>query len=130
MRVVIIKRLTSQRRKTVLLLGLFALMASVGLFGLLRPAGQAQAATGINQQINFQGRLLTPNGATVADAAGPTSGYNVEFKIYQDGTGCVSGGSSPCGGTLLWTEDDINYNSNGISVRNGYFSVMLGAVCP
>lgn len=44
------------------------------------------AATGINQQLNFQGRLLNAQGAVVVDGY-----YNVQFKIYQDGTGAVAG---------------------------------------
>ncbi len=81
------------------------------------------AATGINQQINFQGRLLNAAGAVVADGT-----YNMEFKIYQDGTGTVAGNP---GGFLKWTEDWV-YGSgspdNRVTVRNGYFSVALGSV--
>ena len=83
----------------------------------------AAAAVGINQQINFQGRLLTASGAVVPDGV-----YNMRFKIYQDGTGCVSTGSSPCGGTLKWTETWQNSNSQGIVVKNGYFSLALGSI--
>lgn len=83
-----------------------------------------QAATGINSQLNFQGRLLNGQGAIVADG-----NYNIQFKIYQDGTGCVSSGSAPCGGTLLWTEIWQNSNSQGVAVANGYFSVQLGSLC-
>lgn len=86
-------------------------------------APSAEAAAGINQQINFQGRLLNAAGAVV-----PDGNYNMEFKIYQDGTGCVSTGSSPCGGTLKWTETRQNSNSQGVTVKNGYFSVALGSV--
>lgn len=85
-------------------------------------APPAHAATGINKQINYQARLLNSAGATV-----PDGNYNLEFKIYQDGNGCVGGGSSPCSGTLKWTEDWLNNNSQGVTVTNGYFSVMLGA---
>ncbi len=84
---------------------------------------KAQAATGINQQLNYQGRLLNAAGAVVPDGT-----YNMEFKIYQDGTGCVSGGSAPCGGTLKWTETDTG--ANKVTVINGFFSVQLGAVNP
>ncbi|HSX02709.1 MAG TPA: hypothetical protein VLI05_05360, partial [Candidatus Saccharimonadia bacterium] len=52
----------------------------------LSPSPPLHAATGINQQINFQGRLLNAAGAVVADGT-----YNMEFKIYQDGTGTVAG---------------------------------------
>jgi len=84
-------------------------------------SSNVRAASGINQQLNFQGRLLDNTGAVVADGS-----YNMEFKIYQDGTGCVSGGTSPCGGTLKWTEDWVQ--TNRVSVKNGYFSVNLGSI--
>lgn len=97
-------------------------MVVIGLFGFMLPTPSAHAATGINKQINYQARLLNSAGATVPDGT-----YNLEFKIYQDGNGCVGGGSSPCSGTLKWTEDWLNNNSQGVTVTNGYFSVMLGA---
>jgi hypothetical protein len=87
-------------------------------------AAPARAAAGINQQINFQGRLLNSQGATVPDGF-----YNIEFKIYQDGDGQSAGDTtgSPAG-SLKWTEDHINNNSQGVTVKNGYFSVQLGSV--
>ncbi|HUC19895.1 MAG TPA: hypothetical protein VMR98_00150, partial [Candidatus Polarisedimenticolaceae bacterium] len=100
--------------------GLFVALLGFQVGGL---APEVRAAAGINQQINFQARLLNAQGATV-----PDGNYNIQFKIYQDGTGCVSGGSSPCGGTLLWTESWLNNNTQGITVKNGYFSVNLGAI--
>lgn len=81
----------------------------------------ATAIAGVNEQINYQARLLTNTGAVVPDGT-----YNLEFKIYQDGTGCVSGGSSPCSGTLKWTE--TRTGSNKVTVTNGYFTVQLGSV--
>lgn len=84
------------------------------------------AGEGINQQINFQGRLLTAEGATVPDGF-----YNIEFKIYQDGDGQSVGNvtGSPVG-VLKWTEDHLNANSQGVMVKNGYLSVQLGSVNP
>ncbi len=93
------------------------------MFGFVRQSPRVQAAAGINQQINYQARLLNSQGATVPDGT-----YNMEFKIYQDGNGCVSGGSSPCSGTLKWTETRQNISSQGVTVTNGYFSVNLGSV--
>lgn len=81
----------------------------------------AQAA--INEQINYQGRLLDNTGGVVADG-----NYNMRFKIYQDGNGCVGGGSSPCGGSLEWTETRQNSASQGVVVKNGYYSVNLGSI--
>ena len=101
-------------------------LAALGLIvvGGLWPASSPAAATaGINQTINFQGRLLNAAGAVVPDGV-----YNMRFKIYQDGTGCVSTGSSPCGGTLMWTETRENVASQGVTVKNGYFSLALGSV--
>ncbi len=74
-------------------------------------------ATGVNEQVNYQGRLLTNTGAVVPDGT-----YNMEFKIYQDGNGVLGGGDE----TLEWTE--TRTSGNKVTVKNGYFSVYLGAV--
>ena len=99
------------------LIGLPLVLASV----FVAPQ-ETRAVAGINETINFQGRLFNAQGATVADGD-----YNIEFKLYQDGTGDTAGNPS---GTLLWTEDHLNNDGNGISVRNGYLSVDLGSVTP
>lgn len=97
----------------------------LAVFGLTNFA-TAQAATGINQTIEFQGRLLNSQGATVPDGY-----YNIEFKIYENGDGQSAGDTtgSPAG-SLLWTEDYLNYNSQGVKVVNGFFSVDLGSINP
>jgi hypothetical protein len=95
-----------------------------GAFFLTTPA---HAAPGINQQVNFQGRLLTSQGATVPDGY-----YNMEFKIYQDGDGQSVGDTtgSPAG-TLKWTEDYLNTGSGqAVEVKNGFMSVQLGSITP
>ncbi len=86
---------------------------------LIANSTPTRAATGINEQINFQGRLLNAAGATVADG-----NYNMQFKIYQDGDGVPGGGDE----TLKWTESWLNNSSQGVSVKNGYFSVQLGSI--
>ena len=80
------------------------------------------AAPGINHQLNFQGRLLNAQGATAPDGY-----YNVQFKIYQDGTGAAVGNPD---GTLKWTESWLNNDSHGVRVVNGYISVQLGSITP
>ncbi|HEX5456376.1 MAG TPA: carbohydrate binding domain-containing protein [Candidatus Saccharimonadales bacterium] len=102
-----------------LLLGVFSLL-------ILIFTTPASAASGINQEINFQGRLLNSQGAVVADGY-----YNIEFKIYQDGDGQTAGDTtgSPSG-ALKWTEDYLNANGNGVEVRNGFLSVQLGSITP
>jgi hypothetical protein len=86
----------------------------VGIFLITRTA---LAATGINEQINFQGRLLDSTGAVVADGS-----YNMKLRIYQDGDGALGGGDE----TLKWTE--TRESGNKVLVKNGYFSVYLGSV--
>ena len=95
-----------------LLVGVFMVVLSV--------APKAHAAT--NQQMNFQGRLLNAQGAVVPDGF-----YNIQFKIYQDGTGTTAGNP---GGTLEWTEDWLNSGGKGVQVVNGYMSVQLGSINP
>ena len=83
----------------------------------------SHAAPGVNQTLSFQGRLLSATGGVVPDGY-----YNMQFKIYQDGTGTVAGNS---GGTLEWTENYVNNGgTSGVQVKNGYFSVELGTVSP
>lgn len=105
---------------------LFLLCTLLGvLFALITPVSHpTEAATGINQTVNFQGRLLTSSGATVPDGY-----YNLQFKIYQDGDGLSAGNTtgSPTG-TLKWTENYLNQASQGVRVQNGYMSVQLGSI--
>ncbi len=107
----VLKRLIT----SALLLGVFVVSAN-------HFVAPAQAVAGINSQINFQGRLLNASGAPVADG-----NYNMQFKIYQDGTGTAAGNP---GGTLKWTESYMNSASTGITVKNGYVSAQLGSITP
>ena len=68
---------------------------------------KAYAASGINKQINFQGKLVDNNGLNVADST-----YTVVFSLYT-----VSSG-----GSAAWTESD------SVTTSNGVFQVALGAV--
>lgn len=87
---------------------------------------KTHAVAGINQQLNFQGRLLNSQGATVPDGY-----YNMQFKIYQDGDGQSVGDTTGTpAGTLKWTESYLNANSQGVMVKNGYMSVNLGSITP
>lgn len=103
----------------------YVLLASLFVSSfLLSTPRQVEAAPGINQQLNFQGRLLTAQGATVPDGL-----YNIQFKIYQDGDGLSVGNTtgSPAG-SLKWTENHLNANGKGVVVKNGYLSVQLGSI--
>ena len=81
------------------------------------------AAPGVNKTVSYQGRLLTKTGSPVPDGY-----YNIQFKIYQDGTGTQANNT---GGTLEWTENYTNNGgNNGVFVKNGYLSVDLGSKNP
>src|SRR6476661_1383276 len=100
------------------------LVSALVLSGLFTASHQAHAAAGINGQLNFQGRLLNAQGATV-----PDGNYNIQFKIYQDGDGLTAGNTtgSPAG-SLKWTESWLNANGKGVQVKNGFMSVQLGSI--
>lgn len=85
-------------------------------FSLIFNAAKAQATTGVNPQISFQGKVVRSDSTNITDGT-----YNVEFKIYQDGTGTG-------GGTLKWTEDRLVSSSNGVNLSSGTFQVNLGSV--
>ena len=68
------------------------------------------ALADVPPMINYQGKLLTPTGASVADTA-----CVMQFAIYD----------APTGGTLLWTE-----TNNAVQVKKGLFSLLLGGISP
>ncbi len=84
----------------------------------------ALAAPNVTKTIGFQGRLLNAAGVPVPDGY-----YNVQFKLYEGGTGTEAGNP---GGTLKWTETHINDGQadGGVQVKNGFLAVDLGAVTP
>ena len=86
------------QRRTLQIAGL--LMLSVALITTLFLSVVTNAAPGINKTISFQGRLLSTQGTPVPDGY-----YNIQFKIYQDGSGTTAGNPN---GTLKWTETRIN----------------------
>lgn len=72
----------------------------------------AQAAIGINRQINFQGKLVNnPLSTNVSDTS-----YTVIFTLYDD----PDAGQ----GTVLWTE------TQSVTTVDGIFRVALGSVTP
>lgn len=69
------------------------------------------AATGINENIHFQGKIVNANGTNVADGD-----YDFIFKIYTVDTG----------GVAVWTESRTA--ADQVTVTDGIFSVDLGSV--
>lgn len=110
-----------KQRHVLRIAGLLSLC--VALITTLLFADVSRAQAGINRTLSFQGRLLNSSGGVVADGH-----YNIQFKIYQDGTGTTAGNP---GGTLKWTESYVNNGgTSGVEVKNGYFSVALGSNNP
>jgi hypothetical protein len=100
--------------KTIIALFL-TLMLAVLVFGYAKTP-TASAATGINHQINFQGKLVNANGTNVTNGT-----YNLEFKLWDAGSA----------GANLWTEDRIGNAGapdNRVTVTNGVFQVNLGSI--
>ncbi len=86
-----------------------ALMTIMG--GFLLFTSQVSAATGINKQINFQGKVVNADGTNVANG-----NYDFVFKLYSVDTA----------GTAIWTE--TRTGGNQVTVTDGVFQVNLGSV--
>lgn len=114
---------TSFKRRHVL--QLVALVTMIVVFITMTIfARVAFASPSTNKTINFQARLLSASGAVVPDGH-----YNIQFKIYQGGSGAAVGNPD---GSLKWTETYVNGGdpTGGVQVKNGYLSVNLGSVNP
>ena len=110
-----------KRRSVLLTAGILTLCAALITTLFFANISYAQQST--TRTLNFQGRLQSSSGAVVPDGH-----YNMQFKIYQGGTGTSAGNP---GGTLKWTETYINNGgTDGIEVKNGFFSVSLGSNNP
>lgn len=87
---------------------LAALAAAIFICSLSQPTF---AATGINRQINFQGKVVNSDGTNVANG-----NYDFEFKLYTVGSG----------GSPIWTE--TRTGGNQVTVTDGIFQVSLGSI--
>src|SRR6185437_3263442 len=100
----------SRWEKSMLSKKFLALVVIVGVFSSVAFSpffvSSAHANT-INGQINFQGKLVNPDGTNVADST-----YTVVFSLYNLSSG----------GTAIWTESD------SVTTSGGVFQVALGAV--
>jgi len=107
-------------RRSLVLLMLALTTLTVAFTTTLIFAHASHAVANTNKTINFQGRLLTAGGAVV-----PDGNYNIQFKIYQGGSGKLAGNPD---GSLKWTENYVNANSTGVEVKDGFLSVNLGSI--
>lgn len=81
------------------------------LFAIIFAHTPIFAATGINEQIHFQGKIVNADGTNVTNGA-----YDFIFKIYTVDTA----------GTAIWTE--TRTSGDQVTVTDGIFSVNLGSV--
>lgn len=108
------------RLRTLRSVGLLSLIVAVITTVFLAFPTSALSTT---KTVSFQGRILSISGAVVPDGT-----YNVQFKIYEGGTGTSAGNPN---GTLKWTETYINNGgTSGVQIRNGFLSVELGSQSP
>jgi len=64
-------------------------LVGLGIFG----AGTASATSGINQEMSFEGKIVTSAGLNIPDGT-----YNMEFRIY---TGCSNEPTNSTGCTAM-----------------------------
>jgi len=95
-------------------------VAGILLCGFVHPV-RIDAATGINQEMSFEGKIVTSSGQNIPDGT-----YNMEFRIY---TGCTNEPTGSTGCTPVWTEDYLNNNSQGVTFTSGTYQVNLGSIC-
>lgn len=82
----------------------------VGFMLLASFSSKVQAAEGIRETINFQGKVVNADGTNVADGS-----YDVVFNLYTVSTA----------GSTAWTET-WNSGSSQVAVVDGVFQVELG----
>ncbi len=112
------QRRLSSRVRAVYIWLMAPLLGFAVFLAVLTPT--AQAATS-STYLNFQARILGTSGTIV-----PDGNYNIDFKIYNADS--TTGSVGTCSGACLWEETRKNFNSQGVQVINGYFSVNLGSV--
>ena len=86
----------------------------IALLGGFLPFSSVLAATGINKQINFQGKVVNTDGTNVSNAS-----YNFLFCIYNTAsptTPCTSGADNDA----IWRE------SKSLTTADGIFQTNLG----
>ncbi len=88
----------------------------VAIVGGMVTTRVASAATGINPELSFEGKVVNSSGINIADGT-----YNMEFKIY-------AGGTATGGGTLDWTEDWLVSAGKGVTFTSGTFQANLGSI--
>ncbi len=96
---------------------MFVFLITAAAYALGMAVPKAQAAFGINKQINYQGKLMDGSGQPVGDGI-----YQMQFKLYNQASG----------GSHIWSASTTNGLPTGtpadvaVNVQNGLFTVLLG----
>ncbi|MDD5397231.1 MAG: hypothetical protein PHW24_04205, partial [Candidatus Moranbacteria bacterium] len=92
---------------------LVVLFLAILIGGVFLLGNFSQAATGINKQINYQGKLTDASGVAVADG-----NYSMKISLYTVASA----------GTPIWTARGTTGapTARTVAVANGIFSIMLG----
>lgn len=88
---------------------MYALAALILFMSTFSVASFAEAAAGINRQVNFQGKVVNTDGTNVANGS-----YTFLFCLYTTGspvTACTSGADNDA----VWRE------SKSVTVTDGFF---------
>ena len=105
-------KLQTTTRQWITRLGLLGLGLVLVGFGLQLSSGSSLAATGINNQLNYQGKMTDDSGVMVANGD-----WNFRFRIYD----------AAAAGNILWTERWVSTTTQ-VSTVNGIFSIALGSL--
>ncbi len=96
---------------------MFVFLITAAAYALGMAVPKAEAAFGINKQINYQGKLMDGSGQPVGDGI-----YQMQFKLYNQASG----------GSHIWSASTTNGLPTGtpadvaVNVQNGLFTVLLG----
>jgi len=106
------------RQKSVFNGGFLFVILMLAAASVLRMAVlKTEAASGINRQINYQGRLMDGSGINVGDG-----NYQMRFSLYTQASG----------GSPIWSASTTNGLPTGtpadvsVNVKSGLFTVLLG----
>ena len=104
------------KKRLLLALLLLSPAVAVTIWAFVAALSQpVHAETGINRQINYQGKISDGSGDSL------NGNYNFHFELYD----------APSGGTKLWEETWSSASAAGrVNVFNGVFSVSLGTTTP
>src|ERR1035438_10078318 len=96
---------------------LLLILVVLGTAMFLAIPKKAFANAGINQELSFEGKIVTAAGINVPDGT-----YNMQFQIY---TGCTDNIGTGC--TSVWSENWL-VGTSPVTFSSGTFQANLGSI--